>query len=180
MNISLGMEANGLVVILDKFGINIPLLSIQIVNFLLMAYLLYRFAFRDVIKSMDKRNKQIQDGLKYSEEMKKELSNIENNRNTILASANTEASSILNNAHKSAADLLQKQKLESKELAKDILDKAHLDIKNEHDAMLNELKNELKDVIVQATSRVLSHKLSDKERAQYRAQAIEILTEKTI
>ncbi len=170
-------SSSDLVIILDKFGINVPLLAIQTINFLLVAYLLYRFAFRDVIKSMDKRNQEIRDGLEYSEKMKAEMATIENKRNNILSKANSEASGIINDAQKSAADLFAREKEASKELAQNIIAKAHADIKNEHDAMFNDLKGELKEIVIQAAEQVLSRELSDSERAKYREQAVSVLVQ---
>lgn len=171
------MESGGLVIILDKFGINVPLLGIQTINFLLVAYLLYRFVFRGVMQSMDERNKQIQDGLKYGEEMKAELANIENKRIDILSQANAEASGIIGNARKSATELLEKEKQSSKELAQNIVSKARDDIQNERNAMFDGLKSELKELIVQATEKVLARKLSESGRTKYREQAVQTLAQ---
>lgn len=177
MNTIFGMEAGGLVVILDKFGVNVPLLAIQTVNFLLVAYLIYHFAFRGVIKTMDERNKKIQDGLQYGEKMKHELASIENKRSNIINQANNKASEIVGDAQKNATELLERGKQESKELAKSILSKAKIDIQNKREAMFDSLKGEIKEIVVRATEQVLSRELTDGERERYRTQAVQTLTQ---
>ncbi|MDE6431803.1 MAG: F0F1 ATP synthase subunit B [Opitutales bacterium] len=175
MNAIFGMDTGGLVVIFDKFGINVPLLAVQMVNFALVAYLLYRFAFRDVIKSMDKRNQEIQDGLRYGEKMKSELASIDSKRTEILSKANSEATDIVSDAQKTASDLMLKEKQASKELSQSIIAKAHADIENERNAMFEGLKGEIKGIVVQAAEQVLSRELSETERAKYREQAAQML-----
>lgn len=171
----LGMDANGLVVLFDKFGINVPLLSIQIVNFIIVVYLLYRFAFRDILKSMDQRNKQIQDGLKYTEKIKIELNNIEDKKFNIISDANAKANDIICNAKESALTLMEKQKAESKKIAEDIKLKAQSEIKNERDLMFNEMKNGIKEIIIQTTEKVLSRELSLQEKESYQQRSVDIL-----
>ncbi len=177
MNLIFGMEASNLVILFDKFGINVPLLVLQIINFLLVTYLLYRFVFKNVIDIIDKRNQQIQDGLKYSEEMKKEMDNIEQKRSDLISKANVEAESIVHTAQKAAADIMQRQEIESKELAQNIISKANVDIENERNIMFSKLKGDLKDIVVQTVEKVLTHELTDTEKHDYQQKAVEMLIE---
>ena len=50
--------------IVEKFGIHVGHIVMQGISFSLLAYILYRFAFKPVFATMDERNAKIADGLK--------------------------------------------------------------------------------------------------------------------
>ena len=53
--------------VLNDFGVEKPLLLAQIVNFAIVAFLLWKFAFKPVMATIDARKKAIDDGLRYTE-----------------------------------------------------------------------------------------------------------------
>ena len=58
---------NALVKITQDFGINLPSILAQMVSFSVVAYVLWKFAFKPVMATMDERQKQIASGLQYAE-----------------------------------------------------------------------------------------------------------------
>src|SRR5690242_6848195 len=65
--------ATGITKITQDFGLRVPLLLAQILNFLIVAFLLWRFAFKPVLAALQARQQKIESGLKYSEEMEAKL-----------------------------------------------------------------------------------------------------------
>jgi F-type H+-transporting ATPase subunit b len=171
-----GMSSDGLVILLDKFGIDVPLLCIQIANFALVAYLLYRFGFRSVLRTMDERNRQISDGLEYAKKMQSELRNIETKRSKLIAEANSQAGEIVRMAQDRATELDDRQRAESKKFAEDTLAKARVEIANERKLMFSGLKGDLKELVIEAAKRALNCELSDDDRISYGKHAVEMLT----
>ncbi|MDR1255955.1 MAG: F0F1 ATP synthase subunit B [Puniceicoccales bacterium] len=173
------MSDSGLIVLLDKFGINVPLLCIQVVNFILVAYLLYRFGFRNVLRVMDERNKRISDGLEYAKKMEAELGDIDAKRRELISEANSQASEIVNSAKNHGTELVDRQRTESKKIAEDMLSKAQVDIAKERQVMFSGLKSELKGLVIEAAQCALQRELSTIERDKYGQHAAEILMETT-
>ena len=66
--------------LMGTFGVQSELLIAQILNFCLVAYLLYRFAIKPTLKTVEERQKKIADGLQYAESMKQQLAAAENKR----------------------------------------------------------------------------------------------------
>jgi len=51
----------------DAFGVDLPKLIFQVINFLLLLYLLNRFLFKSVLKLLDERQAKIKKGLEDAE-----------------------------------------------------------------------------------------------------------------
>ena len=58
-----GEHLNPISDLAGQFGVNWKFLFAQIANFCIVAFLLYKFAFKPVISSIDERQKKIADGL---------------------------------------------------------------------------------------------------------------------
>jgi F-type H+-transporting ATPase subunit b len=170
------MDNGGFVILLDKFGINVPLLCIQMANFVLVAYLLYRFGFRNILRVMEERNKQISDGLRYAQKMETELGSIEATRSEIISKANSQANDIVSSAKNFAVEEADRQRAENKKIAEDMVARARTDIANERKIMFSGLKGDVKELVVEATRCVLQRELSDSEKVQYSQCAANVLT----
>ncbi|MGB0257169.1 MAG: hypothetical protein ACPGES_00840, partial [Coraliomargarita sp.] len=73
-------EQNKLTMITEKFGVSVPTLVAQMVNFVLVAFVLYRFAVKPIAATLDERQQKISEGLQYAEEMKTQLAEAERER----------------------------------------------------------------------------------------------------
>ena len=63
----------GVAGIMHEFGVEWPFFIAQVVSFSVVAFLLYKFAFKPVLATIDERQSKIEDGLNYADEMKAKL-----------------------------------------------------------------------------------------------------------
>lgn len=159
--------ATGISKIIQDFGISWPFFLAQVVNFSVVAFILWKFAFKPVIATLDERQQKIADGLRYNEEMKAKLDATQQETAAILKKASVEASRIIDEARKSAKDYLDRQTQEATAKANDVLVKAQQAIELEHKKMLADARSEIARLVVVTTERVLAKKLSDADRAAY-------------
>lgn len=82
---------NAIMKIAHDLGINAPSLLAQMVNFAVVAFLLYRFAVRPVLATIEQRQKTIADGLRHADEMKAKLADAEKQHAETLKQASLEA-----------------------------------------------------------------------------------------
>src|SRR5579859_3926293 len=112
--------------IITNFGINPLLLIAQIVNFLIILYLLKRFAYKPILDVLVKRREtiaqaqknaqQADDALKKAlEEEKKLLKNAQAEAKVLLASANKQAEATILQAHEKAKQQAEKLIKDTKE-----------------------------------------------------------------
>ncbi|MBW7893934.1 MAG: F0F1 ATP synthase subunit B [Opitutaceae bacterium] len=172
----LAAAAGGLTQITDTFGINLPAILAQVVSFSVVAYVLWRFAFKPVLATMDERQQKIEAGLKYTEEMKAKLEATQQESAALIQQAQEKASAIIHETRQSAKEYLDKQTQEAAQKANDLMVKAQQAIELERRKMIAEARAEIASLVVVTTERVLAKKLSDAERASYNESAARELT----
>jgi F-type H+-transporting ATPase subunit b len=160
----------------STFGINVPAILAQIVSFAVVAWVLWQFAFKPVLATLNERQQTIESGLKYAEEMKAKLAATQQESAALIKTAQVEATKIVDEARKTAKDFLDKQMLEATAKANDSLTKAQQAIELEHKKMLADARSEIARLVVTTTERVLAKKLTDADRASYNDAATRELT----
>ena len=163
--------------ITDTFGLNVPGLLAQIVSFSVVAWVLWRFAFKPVLATINERQHTIESGLKYAEEMKAKLAAAEQHCAAMHKQAQQDATRIVEDARNAAKDFLQKQMQEATVRANDTIAKAQQAIELEHKKMLADARTEIARLVVATTERVLAKRLTDTDRSAYNEAASRELVE---
>jgi F-type H+-transporting ATPase subunit b len=171
-----GDAPNGVTKIFDEFGIQWPFLLAQMINFAVVAFLLWRFAFRPVLATIGERQRKIESGLKYADEMKEKLAAAQQESDARIKEAQVRGQQIVAEAQKSAKEFLEKQNQIAVENAEAVLAKAQAAIALEKKKMLAEVRAEIARLVVTTTERVLSQQLSDAERGRYNESAAKELS----
>ena len=168
---------SGITKITTDFGISTPFILAQIINFSVVAFILWRFAFKPVMATLDERQKKIASGLQYAEEMKAKLEAAQQSSEAQLKEAQVKARDILADAQKAAKTFAEKQQQEAVERSAALLAKAQEAIELEKKKMLAEVRTEIARLVVATTQRVLSRELSDADRSKYNDAAARELTQ---
>lgn len=153
--------------IANEFGVNWKILIAQMVNFCVVAYLLYRFAFQPIIKTLDDRQKKISDGLKFSEEMEQQLRNTQQEKEATLAKAALEGKAIINEARDKARQHIEEQAQHAIAKSEDMIKKAEQAISLEKQQMFLELKKDVADLVLETTRKVLAKELSLDDKTRF-------------
>ena len=151
----------------EHFGVEPKYVLLQLVSFLIVLGVLYKFGIKPVTATMEERNRKIEAGIKHAEEMQVKLAAAQQESAAIVKKANGEASRIVDDARKMAKDYLDKQTQEATAKSADLLSKAQQAIELEHKKMLADARTEVARLVVTTTERVLAKKLTDADRAAY-------------
>ena len=168
-------SAHQILQIFDLFGLDIRFLVAQIVNFGIVAILLYKFAYKPVLATIEERQKKISDGLQYAEEMKAKLADAEKAHAATLRKAQQEAQTILGEARETAKLYLDKQTEAASGKSDEIIAKAKEAIDLERNKMLTEVRGEVVRLVIHTTSKVLTKDLSEDEKSRFSKSAAEEL-----
>jgi F-type H+-transporting ATPase subunit b len=163
--------------VLSDFGVEKPLLLAQIVNFAIVAFLLWKFAFKPVMATIDARKKTIDDGLRHAEELKAKLEAAQQAAEAQLREASAKGQQIVAEAQKIAREFSDKQQKEAVEKANAVITKAQAAIELEKNKMLAEARVEIARLVVATTERVLAKELSEADRARFNGAAARELTQ---
>ena len=173
-----GTPDNAVVRLADSFGIQTELLVAQMINFCLVSYLLYRFAIKPVLKTIEERKSKIAEGLKYTEDMKTQLASAEQERLNTLAKAQKEAQALLAKT-KADCELYTREQTKATEVKMArLLEQSQNALVTERAQLLSEVRHETASLAVAATEKLLSSILTDDMRQKLNQKAATLLAEK--
>lgn len=136
------------------FGFNAPLFISQVISFLIVAFLLHRFAYKPILKVLEARREEIAKGLANAEEIKKQLAQTEIARQKTLTNANLAANKLIEEARAVAAKVQETETQRAIATAEQIIAKAREAAALDHQRMLQELRKEVGQLVVKTTSQV--------------------------
>jgi F-type H+-transporting ATPase subunit b len=150
--------------IATTFGVDWPHLLAQVVSFCIVCLILYRFAYRPVLKMLEARREQIALGLANAERIEAELARTEAQRQEVMAQANAQATKLIEEARAAAARVQAQETQKAIAAGEQIMIKAREGAAQEHDRMLAELKREVGRLVVQATTTVTGKILTSEDQ----------------
>jgi F-type H+-transporting ATPase subunit b len=161
--------------IVETFGIDWPMLIAQAINFLIVAFVIWKFAFKNILSTIKEREKQIADSLRNADKIKLELEETEKQQQETLQEASLEAKKTISIAQEQAKAFIEEQKEDARKQAEEIITKAKLAMEQERELVLREAREEIASLVVLTTSKVLSKDLSEDEKERFSAKATEEL-----
>lgn len=147
--------------LISKLGIDWKLLIAQIINFLVLLFVLYKFAYGPVLAMLEKRQKKIEKGLKDAEDAHKKLAESEEKQKEILKHARTEAKDIVEKAHIQAEKSKSGIAAEAKVQAEKIIAGAKAEIEQEKQKTIAEIKSEIGGLVVAATEKIVGERIDE-------------------
>ena len=167
---------NPILELASNFGVDKRILFFQILNFGIVAFILYRFAFKPILATIEERKTEIANGLNFAEDAKAKFAESEKEHAATLLKAQQEAQAIAATARDNAKTFLDQQTQEASTKAEDMISKAKEAIELERKKMLTEVKEEVTRLVVETTSKVLSKELSAEDKSLYNKTASEELS----
>jgi F-type H+-transporting ATPase subunit b len=161
----LQMEPSGQVEnIARTFGVDWSHLIAQIISFCIVCALLYRFAYRRILKMLEERRRQIAQGLADTEKIKAELARTEAQRQEVMMQANAQATRLIEEAHVAAARVQNQETQKAMAAAEQIIVKSREAAAQDYARMLAELKREVGRLVVQTTAAVTGKILTPEDQ----------------
>ncbi|HZL43483.1 MAG TPA: F0F1 ATP synthase subunit B [Verrucomicrobiae bacterium] len=137
-----------------RFGLDVPHLIAQIISFLIVTGLLYKFAYKPILTVLEQRRQRIAEGLANAEKIKAELARTEAERREVMAQASAQAAKFIEEARAAAARVREQETQRAIATAEGIIAKAREAATADHSRMLAELKREVGRLVVQTTAAV--------------------------
>jgi F-type H+-transporting ATPase subunit b len=146
------------------FGVDWQHLGAQIISFSIVCAVLYKFAYRRILAMLEQRRQQIALGIANAEKIKAELDKTESQRMEVMAQAHAQGSRFIEEARAAAARVQQEETEKAIAAAERIMAKAREAAAQDHDRMLAELKREVGNLVVQATTLVTGKILTPEDQ----------------
>jgi len=142
------------------------LLAAQAVNFLVLLFILNKFLYKPVLKTLDQRKQKVSQSLKDAAEIEKKLAQIELDQEKALQAATTEAKKIINEATESGNQIINDAHLKAAHDIQLMVNKSNTQISLEKDRLNQEIKAELADMIAAGLKVISGKVLSDKDKKE--------------
>lgn len=165
--------------LIGKFGIDWQLIVAQAINFVIVAFLLWRFAFKPVMATLDERQKKISEGLQFAEESKKQLAETEKKQGEVLREANNRAQEILHEAREKAGQFEEKMKADTAAQIEEMRKRAEEANERERQKIMSEVREEIARLVVLTSAKVLRRELDEEERHRLDKAAAEEIAQQS-
>lgn len=139
----------------------------MLVWFGIMFFLLKKFAWPVIIKSLNDREQSITDALDSAKRAKEEMLLLKSDNEKILAQARNERDLLLKEARETKDAMINEAKAKAQQEADRLMKQARESINTEKNAAINEIKNQVAALSVQIAEKILKQELasSDKQKA---------------
>ena len=149
---------------MDLVTPDIGLVFWTFISFLVLFFLLKRFAWKPIVGTVNDREQSIREALASAEAAKKEMENISADNERILKEARAERETMLKEAREIGAKKISEAEEEAKAKADKMIASAKEAIETEKKAAIAELKNQVASLSVEIAEKVVKAELSDKDK----------------
>lgn len=158
--------------LISQLGIDWRLLAAQVVNFLILFWVLKRFAFAPLKKFLHARQEVIKKGLEDAEHNRLQREKLQTLRAEIVAQSEKEAQVILSEARGKGEKEHERILQNAKEKTGKLIDEAKHEIEQEKAKIIGEAKSELGALVMMAAEKVLREKMSEEKDKEMVERAI--------
>jgi len=142
--------------------------------FLIVFYILKKFAWPAIIKGLKEREDNIANSISMAEKVKAEMAQLKNDNEALLIKAREERALLLKEAKETKDKIVNDAKDEAKAQASKIINDAQAVINQQKMAAINELKNQVGKLVIEVSEKILRRELSNKaEQENYIKQLSE-------
>jgi F-type H+-transporting ATPase subunit b len=139
----------------EAFGVDLPKLFFQVINFLILLYLLNRFLFKPVLARLDERGAKISKGLEDAEVAARDRELARAEREAAVSEARKEAAALLANANKIATDTRDEILAKARADAEKITERAREEINAEKEKAMAQLRAQVADLALEAAGKLV-------------------------
>jgi len=164
--------------IAKQFGIQPILLLAQIVNFLIILFVLKKFFYKPIVKMLEDRKKKIAESLENAQTIEEKLAKTEEKTAKILDEARNQAQVIITDTKSEAERIYEQATLDARKAGEELLIRAKDQIEKEKQDMKHEIEQETMVLVAGVVEKVLSRNLTAKEKDQMTAKSLSEITGK--
>ena len=141
---------------------DLGLLIWTLLAFLIVFFLLKKFAWPAIIKGLNDREANIAGSIATAEKIKLEMAQLKNDNEALLLQAREERATLLKEAKETKDKIINEAKDQAKEAAAKIVADAQASINNQKMAAITELKNQVGNLVIEVSEKILRRELSNK------------------
>jgi F-type H+-transporting ATPase subunit b len=148
--------------LLPKLG----LIFWTLIAFGIVFYILAKFAWKPILKSLNDREKNISDAILSTEIVKKEMAELKNENEILLTKAREERAIMMREAKETRDKIISEAKERARAETNKIIADAQGAINQQKMAAITDLKNQVGNLVIEVSEKVLRRELNNKEEQE--------------
>jgi F-type H+-transporting ATPase subunit b len=148
---------------ISSLGLNLKSFLFQLITFVIVLLILRRWVFPKLVATLEERRKVLESSLEQARKTEETLRKTESSTAEILSKARDEADAALSDAQVRAKEIIAEAEKSGGEAAARIVKEAEQHLGQERAKLRDELKEELADLVVTTTEKVIGKRLSTQE-----------------
>ena len=136
-----------------------------IITFLLLFYVLAKFAWKPLLKMLEERENLIKSSLDDAEKARQELEKMNSESEVIISQARSEAQSILSDGKAAAEKIKDDTIAKAKDEASKIREDAKHQIQVEKDKAITDIKKEVVDLSISVAEKLINKNISEQDNS---------------
>jgi F-type H+-transporting ATPase subunit b len=149
---------------MDLVTPGIGLIFWSTITFILLLWLLKRYAWKPILGAVKSREESIKDALAAAENAKKEMQNLTADSEKLLKEARAEREAMLKEAREIKEKIVADAKEQAKVEGDKMIRQAQATIESEKKAAVADIKNQVAELSVAIAEKVIKEKFSDKAK----------------
>ena len=159
---------------MEIFSPGIGLILWMTLSFSALVFILRRYAWKPILKSLRDREDTIDEALNMANQARDEMKTLKAGNEALLKEAQEERNIILRDARKVKENIIEQARTKANEEADNIVENAKERIQNEKMAAMADLKNQIAFISVEIAEKILERELSeDSKQEDYMKKLIE-------
>lgn len=146
-------------------GLSLSAFLVQLITFIFVFIVLKKFAFKPIVKLLEKRRQTIEDGVRLGEQMEKKQAHLEEESAAVIREARHDADRIIANAHKESREVLREAEKAAKVKTDALIHDAEERIDENTDRARRSLEKDIVNLVSEATEAVVHEKVDAKKDA---------------
>ena len=134
--------------------------------FVIVFFILKKYAWKPILNSMNQREKGISDSLATAEKIKLEMSQMKSENEVLLVKAREERAQMLKEAKETKDKIINEAKEQAKVETNKIIADAQSVIEQQKMAALTDLKNQVGMLVIEVSEKILRRELSNKQEQE--------------
>ncbi len=136
----------------------------MVLSFGIVLFILKKYAWKPILKSIEDRNSFIKKSLESAEEAKKEMENLQADNESILREAKIERDKLLKEGRDMKESIINSAKQEAQSAKEKIVNEANESIENMKKAAITEINNQIATISVEIAEKLLKEELKDETK----------------
>ncbi|MEK7665539.1 MAG: F0F1 ATP synthase subunit B [Patescibacteria group bacterium] len=157
---------------IGALGLDLKIFIAQLVNFTIVLLVLWRWAYKPIVRMLDERQKKIEQSVKDASEIESRLQRVELERVEVLKVAREQAKQSVGEALAGAEirrqEVLEKTKVEVER----VIAHGKQQLNQEREMMMRDARKELAEIIVVASQKIIVSELNEKKATSLAEEVI--------